>query len=163
MIRSYARDGVVNATILRIANVRGYGSKDTKYNSVFHQFIAKARNSEPIELWGALKTQRDLIYVKDVARAVRLAMVKAPSGLYNIGSGKGMTIEDEAREIVKVFSPLDNPSKFVYRKEIPEVRKHSCIFRIDKARQHFGWAPIYSYHDGLVDMKHEQEGSYACK
>lgn len=162
MIEAYTRAGVIQGITFRVANVRGYGSSDTKYNSVFHQFIAKAQRGEDIDLWGALKTRRDLIYVKDVARAVRMAIETAiltsrVQGLYNIGSGKGLTIEDEAESIVSVFSERGRKSNLIYRPEIEEVRKHSCVFNIEKAARDFCWIPAYSYEQGLKDMKREME------
>jgi UDP-glucose 4-epimerase len=157
MIEAYNRKGDVESTILRLANIRGVGSQDTRYNCVFHQFIQRAIKGEPIELWGALKTQRDLIYIKDVVKAIIHAYIGSDKGFYNIGSGKGLTIEDEAKAIIKVFSPIGNPSKLIYRPEIEEVRKHSGIFRIGKAMEDLHWNPAYSYEDGLRDMKRIME------
>lgn len=153
MIEAYNRSGLIEGVILRLSNIRGIGSKDTRYNSVFHQFIQKAKLGETIELWGERKTIRDLIYVKDVARAIRMAIDGAQPGLYNIGLGQGLTIEDEAKAIIDVFSSESSRSMIFYRPEIEEVRKHSYIFAIDKARRDFRWEPLYSYKQGLEDMK----------
>lgn len=153
MIEAYNRSGLIEGVILRLSNIRGVGSKDTRYNSVFHQFIQKAKLGETIELWGERKTIRDLIYVKDVARAIRMAIDGAQPGLYNIGLGQGLTIEDEAKAIIDVFSSEYSRSMIFYRPEIEEVRKHSYIFAIDKARRDFRWEPLYSYKQGLEDMK----------
>ena len=152
MIEAYTTSKFVDGIILRLANIRGVGSQDTKYNCVFHQFIEKSKRGEPIELWGELKTIRDLIYVKDVVDAI-IASFDAPAGLYNIGSGVGLTIEQEARAIAQVFNPPDKQTKFIYRSDIEEVRKKSCVFEIDKARREFGWYPKYNYVQGLSDMK----------
>ncbi|MFA6446579.1 MAG: NAD-dependent epimerase/dehydratase family protein, partial [Candidatus Paceibacterota bacterium] len=149
--------------------------QDTKYNSPFHQFIDKARKGEDIEVWGnPPKTVRDMIYVKDVCRAFILAIEKKDvHGWYNIGSGKGLTIKEEVKEIISVFSPWEEcpeyvegnvvanyrekMSKIIYRPDIEEVRTHSCIFLINKAVKELGWWPLYTYHDALVDMKEEME------
>jgi UDP-glucose 4-epimerase len=154
MVRSCIENGVFDGHVLRLANIRGVGSRDEKYNCVFHQFIQKAIAGEPIELWGERKTVRDLIYVKDVARAVVMAL-ESPGGhgVINIGSGVGMTIEDEAAAIIEVFSDPQRRSPIVLRPDIPEVRKHSLIFDIAKAKRMLGWEPVYSYREGLEDMK----------
>lgn len=167
MIEAYNRSESIKGIIFRIASMRGCGTRDTQYNSPFHQFIAKARKGEDIELWGELKTQRDLVYVRDVARAVRMAIIASRSreirGLYNIGSGKGLTIREEAEAIINVFSEPGKRSRLIYRPDIPEVRKHSCIFDISKARKDLGWVPVYSYENGLLDMRAEieKEDDYA--
>jgi UDP-glucose 4-epimerase len=152
---------VIQGTVFRLANIRGYGSRDTYYNCVFHQFIQKALKSEPIEIWGEHKTVRDMIYVKDVVAVISIALRSNKAhGLYNIGSGKGLTIEDEAKAIIKVFSPPDKPSGLIYRPDIEEVRKISCIFDISKAKRDLGWEPKYSYEEALADYKKEMERGY---
>lgn len=154
MVRSYIENGVFDGHILRLANIRGVGSRDERYNCVFHQFIQKALAGEPIELWGDRRTVRDLVYVKDVARAVAMAVGESGGrGIVNIGSGVGMTIEDEALAIVDVFSDRQRRSPIVLRPDIPEVRRHSLVFDIRKAKEMFGWEPVYSYREGLEDMK----------
>jgi UDP-glucose 4-epimerase len=159
-IEIYDRDRVLDGIVLRLANIRGYGSRDTYYNCVFHQFVQKALKSEPIEIWGEHKTVRDLIYVKDIVGAFIQAIKSDKAhGLYNIGSGKGLTIEDEAKAIIKVFSPPGKPSKLVYRPDIEEVRKVSCIFNISKAKRELGWEPHYSYEEAMVDYKKEMKRS----
>ncbi len=154
MVRSYIDNAVFDGHILRLANIRGVGSRDERYDCVFHQFVRKAIAGEPIELWGERRTFRDLIYVRDVARAAAMA-VKAPGGqgVINIGSGIGLTIEDEATAIIEVFSDPQRRSPIVLRPDIPEVRKHSLIFAVNKAKKILGWEPVYSYREGLEDMK----------
>lgn len=157
-IEVYAKEARIHGIILRFPGIRGYGSRDTYYNCVFHRFIQKAIKSEPIEIWGEHKTVRDLVYIKDVVAAIIGALKsEKASGLYNIGSGKGMTIEDEARAIIEVFSPPDNPSKLIYRPDIEEVRKRSYIFDISKAKRDFGYSPKYSYEEALRDYKKEMK------
>ena len=157
-IEVYTRDHIIQGISLRFTGIRGYGSNDTRYNTVFHRFIQKAMKSEPIEIWGGHKTVRDLVYIKDVVSGIIGALnSEKASGFYNIGSGKGLTIEDEAKAIIKVFSPPDNPSKLIYRPEIEEVRKRSYIFDISKAKRDFGYFPKDSYEEAIRDYKKEME------
>jgi len=157
----YDRDNILQSITLRFPGIRGYGSRDTKYNTVFHQFIQKARKGEPIEIWGDHKAVRDLIYIKDVVAAIVKALRSEKAhGLYNIGSGKGLTIEDEAKAIIKAFSPPDNPSRLVYRPDIEEVRKRSYVWDISKAKRDLDWEPKYSYEEAMADYKKEMERGY---
>jgi len=159
MIEAYTRQKVLDGIILRLANIRGFGSSDTKYNSPFHQFIAKAKKCEPIEVWGnPPKTYRDFVYVKDVCKAFMLAAV-APAGkngYYNIGSGVPMTILQEVEAIIDVFTPKHHqPSTIVLRPDIQEVRTASSLFETIHARMDLGWEPEFSYRDALIDFKQE--------
>jgi UDP-glucose 4-epimerase len=155
MIESYSLSGVIRGVILRLANIRGYGSRDEKYNCVFHQFIQKALRGESIEIWGdPPKTVRDLIYVKDVCSAIMAAISEeSEEGYFNIGSGVGLTIEDEAKAILKVFGK--EGSGLIYRSDIPEVRKTSCVFDTGEACLSLGWAPEYDYVQAMMDYKKE--------
>jgi UDP-glucose 4-epimerase len=157
-VDAYAKELSMQGISFRLPGIRGFGSRDTHYNCVFHQFIQKAIAGEPIEIWGDHKTKRDFVYVKDVVNAIVLALASTrANGLYNIGSGIGLTIEDEARAIIKVFSPEDRPSKLVYRTDIEEVRKRSYIFDVSKAMHDFGYCPDFSYVEGLRDFKREMQ------
>lgn len=154
LIQNYGKEYGIRDVAFRLPGVRGYGSRDSFYNCVFHQFIQKAIRGEPIEIWGEHKTVRDFVYIKDVTRAIESALGNDNAhGLYNIAIGKGHTIEDEANAIIDVFSPDGKKSRIVYRPDIPEVRTRSYIFDITKAEKDFGFKPKYSYRDGLVDMK----------
>jgi len=157
-VEKFAEQYDIKGISLRFPGIRGYGSRDTEYNTVFHQFIQKAMESKPIEIWGEHKTVRDILYVKDAINGIICALKsKKANGLYNIGSGVGLTIEDEAKAIIKVFSPSHNPSKLIYRPDIEEVRKRSYIFDISKAKRDLGYFPKYSYEKALIDYKKEME------
>jgi len=174
MVEVYTKQKIVQGIILRLANIRGYGSADTKYNSPFHQFIDKARKGEDIEIWGnPPSTKRDMIYVKDVCRAFIAAIEsKNAKGYYNVGSGIGLTIEDEVKAIIRVFSPYEKmpeicldpmqpervrnkQSKIIYCPDKEEIRKQSCIFNIRETEVDLNWVPIYTYEQGLEDFKKE--------
>ena len=164
LIESYSRDYGIQGVSLRLPGVRGYGSRFISFwkgkpeISVFQMFVLKAMKGEPIEIWGEHKTVRDLVYVKDVVSGFIGALnSKKASGLYNIGSGVGLTIEQEAKTIIAVFSPPNKPSKIVYRPDIEEMRKRSYIFSIEKAKKDFGYAIKYSYEDAMKDYKKEME------
>ena len=155
-IEAYVRGTGMQGISLRLPGIRGYGSPDTHLNCVYYQFIQKAMKSEPIEIWGEHKIKRDLVYIKDVVAAIiGTIKSKTANGVYNIGSGKGITIEDEAKAIIGAFSPPGNPSKIIYKPDINEVLKQSQIFDISKAKKDFGYNPKYSYADAMKDMKKE--------
>ncbi len=163
-IESYSRDYGIRGISLRLPGVRGYGSRYVSFwdgrpeISVFRMFIAKAMRGDPIEIWGEHKTVRDLVYIKDVVAAFIGALnSKKASGLYTIGSGVGLTIDQEAKAIIAAFSPPDKPSKIVYRPDIKEVKRRDQIFSIEKAKKDFGYSPKYPYEDAMRDYKKEME------
>lgn len=160
----YTLEHGIKGITLRFPGIRAYGARFISFwhgkpqISAFYMFIQKAIKGEPIEIWGQHKTARDLVYVKDVVGGIIAALrSQNATGLYNIGTGVGLTIEDEIQAIVKVFSPQDKPSKLIYRPDIEEIEKRSYIFDITKAKKELGYSPKYSYKDAMEDYKKEME------
>ena len=64
---------------------------------------AKIKKEKTITLWGNGKSKREVLYVDDLADAVIFFMNnKTKHSLINIGTGKDMTIEKYAYEIMKI-------------------------------------------------------------
>lgn len=108
-------------------------------------FIEKAKQGEDITIYGNKDLSRDVIYVKDVAHAFYLAMKSDNTyGLYNMTSGKGVTLQKQAEVIAEVFAKSpDEKSSIVYRPEIPN-NTPSYLFSMEKAKRDFGFVPQYS-------------------
>ena len=67
----------------------------------FHE--AKNNNNSDVMLWGSGSPMREFLYVDDMAEAVVYALEnELPEYLYNVGSGKDITIRDLAKTIQKV-------------------------------------------------------------
>lgn len=67
----------------------------------FHD--ARENNNEPVQLWGTGKPMREFLYVDDLAEAVVFAMEHdLGTNLYNIGTGKDLTIKRLAKIIQSV-------------------------------------------------------------
>lgn len=67
----------------------------------FHE--AKNNNNSDVVLWGSGTPMREFLFVDDMAEAVVYALEnKLPEYLYNVGSGKDITIKELAETIQKV-------------------------------------------------------------
>lgn len=108
-------------------------------------FMEKAAAGEDITIYGNKDLSRDVAYVKDVAHAFYLAMKsEKTSGLYNMTSGKGVTLQEQAEVIAEIFAPApDMKSRIVYKPEIPN-NTPSYLFSMEKAKADFGFVPQYS-------------------
>lgn len=61
---------------------------------------AKEQGHKPVTLWGSGKPMREFLYVDDVADAVIFTLQrKMKKNLYNVGTGKDITIAELARKI----------------------------------------------------------------
>jgi UDP-glucose 4-epimerase len=76
--------------------------------------------------------------------------------LYNISSGRRLTLLEQAETIVRVFSPPGRPSAIAHRPEKANLIE-SYFYDVSKARRTFGWFPKYSFEDMLIDYRREME------
>ena len=90
-------------------NLYGYNDNfDLKSSHVLPAMIrkfheAKENNHSPVSLWGSGKPMREFLFVDDLAQAVIYALEnKLSSHLYNVGSGKDVTIKELAETIQNI-------------------------------------------------------------
>jgi GDP-L-fucose synthase len=73
----------------------------------FHE--AKVNNHSDVTLWGSGTPRREFLFVDDMAEAVVYALEnKLPEHLYNVGSGKDITIKELAETIQKIIGYQGN-------------------------------------------------------
>lgn len=148
-IEYYNKDFDLNAVALRLTGVHGYGemlghlNSDGSYKkSTFELFFERALDGEPIEVWGNPNIKRDHIYVKDVLTALEATInSRFAKGVFNIATGVGYSLLDEAKALVKVFG--DGRSIIAERPEKPGLSR-GYIYDISKAQKELNWTPKYS-------------------
>lgn len=121
------------------------------------QIYQKAMNGEPIEIWGNPNAKTDIVYVKDFAQIVEkmILTTTAPGGYYNIGTDMPVSLEDQIRIAVDVFSPDNKKSEIIYRPDKPDGRNFAMD--ISKTKRELGYEPVYDYKAYLIDFKKEME------
>lgn len=162
-IEYYNQQHGMQGASFRFPPVYGVGPHGTilvngkPYKSGIQTFIESAEAGRDIELWGDPHIKRDIIYVKDVARAFRMALESDRTyGLYNMTSGTQLDLEDQAKAVIEVFGK-GRGSKIVYRPEKPN-NTPSFLFSMEKAKRDFGFVPEYTdYLDMMRDYKQELE------
>lgn len=123
----------------------------------YRMFIDKAIAGEDIEIWGNPQMKRDVVYVKDLTQMFILAIEKETKrGIYNVSNGTELTLEQQVKDTIEVFSPPDKKSKIVYRPEmkIKDIKYH---YDISNAVEDLGYKPKYFHIEMLKDMKEEMK------
>lgn len=159
----YNRQHGMQCSWFRFPPVYGVGPHGTiyvngkAYKSGIATFIDNAIEGKDIELWGDPHIKRDIIYVKDVARAYIMALESDRTyGLYNMTSSTQLDLEDQAKAVIKVFGGVKK-SKIVYHPE-KENNTPSFWYSMEKAKRDFGFVPQYTnYEDMMLDYKKELE------
>ncbi len=96
-LRLYAELHRVETVALRYFNVYGERqSPRSDYAAVIPLFLSAAQAGQPLHVHGDGEQTRDFIYVKDVARANRLAADAsgASGGCFNVASGRGTRVNE---------------------------------------------------------------------
>lgn len=134
----------------RFPPVYGVGPHDSLYvngelrKSGLKIFIDNASAGKDICVYGDPNLSRDVVYVKDVAHAFFLAMKSDKTyGLYNMTSGRGVTLYEQAEVIADLWAPSpEKKSRIVFKPEI-QNNTPSYLFSMDKAKKDFGFEPAY--------------------
>ena len=132
-------------TILRYPNV--YGPRQDPFGEagVVSIFIGQMLRGVQAVINGDGEQQRDFVYVSDVVRANLLALENGDNGVYNLGWGVGVSVNEIFRRLKAMTDyPLD---EFHGPPKLGEVRY--SYLDASKARQELGWEPLVSLEEGL--------------
>ena len=109
----------------------------------FHE--AKVNNNAPVTLWGSGTPMREFLFVDDMAEAVVHALEKKlPEYLYNVGSGKDITIKELAETIQKVTG---HQGEIIWDNSKPDGTPKK-LMDISKMRD-LGWVYSTEIEDGI--------------
>jgi UDP-glucose 4-epimerase len=87
---------------LRLSNPYGERQSPLRALGALTVFLHKTLRRESVEIWGDGHVTRDFIYVGDVANAVYLATINPVSGVFNVGTGTGLSLREILAEISNV-------------------------------------------------------------
>lgn len=134
---------------LRLASLVG-AADETAGDRMMATFLARARRGEPLVLWGEGGGGRDLLYVRDAARAVAAALApSAPGGIFNIGSGRPHSFREVAVTINEVFA---NPGGLRSEAALREDRR-VAFMDCRRAEKDLGWSPRWDLRSALEDLR----------
>lgn len=104
MIRLWAVQQAVEYIILRVANPYGPHQNGLGDQGVIGTWLPRVLNDQPLVVWGDGSVIRDYIYVGDVADALAIGCTRAnlASGIYNIGTGTGVSLREVAQTLAEV-------------------------------------------------------------
>jgi len=144
--RMFTETGKLQTACLRYFNVFGL-RQDPKgaYAAAVPIFIDKARKNEPLTIFGDGGQTRDFIFVKDIVAANVFLAQSGHTGVYNVANGGKITIEDLAREIIRLTG---SKSEIVHLPERAGDIRHSTASP-EKLRS-IGFAPSWKFADGLA-------------
>jgi nucleoside-diphosphate-sugar epimerase len=136
---------------LRYFNVYGPRQAHSPYSGVITIFANELIGNQPPKIFGDGEQTRDFVFVEDVVSATMLALTEknAVGQIFNIASGKGITINNIVQVLQKLMDK--NNLKPVYEAPREGDIRHSYA-SIEKARTLLGYEPVFSLENGLKEL-----------
>ncbi len=146
-------DFAFHVTSFRMYNV--YGPRqalDNPYQGVLGIFLGNLLRDEPVTIFGDGHQSRDFIYIDDVVEAwvSALANPKTYGGVFNLGSGHRLSINQLADHALAAFDRTRIDGRVVYAPGRPGEQRH-VEADVTLARKVLGWQPRMPFNVGLAE------------
>lgn len=145
--RIFTETGRLQTACLRYFNVFGpRQNPKSAYAAAVPIFFEKALANEPLTVFGDGGQTRDFIFVRDVVAANVFMAEHEFTGVYNVAYGGRITIDDLAKEIIRLTG---SSSKILHLAERPGDVRHSMA-AVEKLRA-TGFVPAHTFEEGLAE------------
>ena len=142
-------------TIYEYSTFKYYYPNGVKTMRPLYRQIERAKNSEPLELWGDPNYSKDMVHVYDCAQMLcKACLVDRNTGVYNVGTGIPVTLQEQCQAIIDVFSPKDNPSTIEYHEG---KSGGGFLMDITNAKEELGYEPVMDVHKLFEDYRYEEQ------
>jgi UDP-glucose 4-epimerase len=138
----------LNYVSLRISNPYGPRQDPNGKQGVISVFAAKMLQRKPLTLWGKGDAVRDFVHVRDIARLFYLAMLSKEQGVFNAGSGVGISIND----LIYIMSAELGVIPNIIRLEARKSDVPATVLNCRKAKHSFGWVPEIPLEQGIREV-----------
>lgn len=139
----------LSSSVVRYSNVYGTAQRpDNPYCGVVSKFFESAMAGQPPRIHGDGEQTRDFTYIDDVVEATLLAGLspKADGQVYNVGTGREVTVNQLARMIIDITGARVEPA-YMDRRDIDNIRRR--VVNIEKIRRELRWIPTFTVEHGL--------------
>ncbi|AYM60303.1 NAD-dependent epimerase/dehydratase family protein [Agrobacterium fabrum] len=142
-----ARSGELSPLILRLSNPYGPRQGHGGVQGVINTFLSRISRGMPIEVWGDGSVVRDYIYVSDVASLCQRIVDTDVTGIFNVGSGYGVSIS----EILEIVREVTGDLAQVTYKPGRVLDVDQNFLDIAAIKKEFGWEPTYDLRRGIEE------------
>lgn len=140
-------------TSLRMFSVYGPGqSYNNPYQGVLGIFSGNVLRGEPITIFGDGEQTRDFVYIDDIVDGwVRALNTPASGGgVFNLGSGRSLSINQLAESVVAAFGYPPGGYKIVRAPGRPGEQR-TVQADVRQAKSVLGWEPRTTFETGLAE------------
>lgn len=142
--------------VLRVSNPYGVRQSPFRGQGAIAVFMYKCLIGEEIEVWGDGSNVRDYVYVTDVANACLLAALSLKSGIYNVGSGYGVSILDLLENLENLLGVKPKIKWQPIRGfDVPKI-----ILDYSLIQEELHWTPQIEFSSGFLEMQNWMQLNY---
>lgn len=145
-LNMYAELYGITANVLRVSNPYGTHQHHIGVQGVIPTFFKKVADGVPIEIWGDGSVVRDYIHVSDVVSALLVAGGRERSGVFNIGSGTGHSVNN-VLDIVQRTMGRVATVRYLPQRNFDVER---IFLDIARAKAELSWQPVVSLDAGCA-------------
>ena len=146
-VKKFALKHDIDYVILRFFNIYGIG-QSLEYAGVITKFIKKIIKKESLQIFGNGSQTRDFVAIYDVIQSIHNASTYDKSGIFNIASGKIVTIKELAEQMISL-SGEKLEIKFLTEKQ-GDI-KHSEA-DISMAKNQIIYSPKFELKEGIKEL-----------
>jgi dTDP-L-rhamnose 4-epimerase len=143
----------MEAVALRLFNVYGPGQAlSNPYTGVLAIFASRLLNNQRPAVFEDGAQRRDFVHVEDVAAAFLLALdhPAASGGVFNIGSGRDISIAEVAQAIARAMGRERLAPEILGKARAGDIRH--CFADISRARAVLGFIPKRGFAESLPEL-----------
>jgi UDP-glucose 4-epimerase len=143
-------------TTVRYFNTFGPGQSYTPYVGVITIFVTKLLRGEAPTIFGDGEQQRDFVHVDDIAAGTMAAPGRDP-GTYNLGTGRGTSLNQLARMLTQAVAPHITPAHAAAH---PGELRYS-VADVGAARHALDYVPTRTLDDEIAGVVVDVRGRLA--
>ena len=144
----------VKSLIFRQSNLFGKGL--CRKRSLINAAVNKILSGEPLTVIGSGEQVRDFVHVRDIVWAYRRALQTELTGLYHLGAGVSMSVNDVFKTIAYVAKDMLGIDVQIVRKgrRVQGRQEVEAPFRFDVSRlaDELGYRPRHSIEDAVREL-----------
>lgn len=146
-------------SILRLSNPYGARQDPRGKQGAVTVFMNRILRNEEITVWGDGSVVRDYIHASDFARACVAVIDSEKIGVYNVGSGVGLSINQLLSALQEVTGKAAKVKYLPGRNfDVPEL-----YLDCSRIAEELGWAAQVDFNDGLLQMSEWMRAQFVAE
>jgi len=141
LLEEYYKMYKLNSIILRLSNI--YGPRQWG-SGVIPSFIKQILRNESPVINNNGKQTRDFVYIDDVVRALLISAKTKKTGIFNVGSGREVSLNELLKEITEILNMKIKP---IY--SFTEEETQRSALDCSKIKKELNWEPRVNLEEGL--------------